>query len=313
MTESQGGATPPEAANGVGATGAGASGMPGADVWRSLSRQLQIAAIGAAVAGLYGLLRVVDPTRFGSEPAGAIVAIAALAVIFLLIGRGRSHVYWFSLLAALGLGLLILAALDLWSLLEDLDDADDYGGGLALPGRIVYLAGALALVVGGWSAWMSRGGAPRTFVAGLTRGQNAERAFVGGALIVILAWIGMIVLGTGWELAFLPGIAIAAAVLGLVAGDTSGTDARPVGAGVQRILLIVLAAIVAWAAIETLGEGLDAWDLITEFAGPLTYLPFIAFVIGAVVMAAGAVLGVVQAQTASQPSEPREPPAGPAV
>ena len=313
MTESQGSAPPPETTEEEGASGAGGTGMPGADVWRSMSLQLQIAAIGAAAAGLYGLFRVVDPTRFGSEPAGALVAIAALAVIFLLIGRGRSHAYWFSLLAALGLGLLILAALDLWSLLEDLDDADDYGGGLALPGRIVYLAGAAALVVGGWGAWMSQGGSPLSFVAGLTRGQNTDRMFVGGALIVVLAWIGMIVLGTGWELAFPPGIAIAAAVVGLVAADRSGTDAPPVGAGVRRILLVVLAAIVAWAAIETLGDGLAAWDLITEFAGPLTYLPFILFEIGAALMAAGAVLGIVQAQSDSQPPEPEEPPAGPAA
>jgi len=299
MTGTEGGATPPATPPAAPRT------TPGAEMWSSLSRSLQLAVIGAAVAGLYGLLRVFDPVRFGSEQAGAIVAAAALAVIFLAIRRGRAAGAWYAVLAALGLALLILAALDLWALLEDLDDADDYGGGLALPGRIVYLAGAAALAIGSWGAWMSQGGTPATFLTGVARGHTPDRLFAGGALLLVLGWIGMIVLGTGWELNVVASLAIAAAVVALVAREASGA----ISAGVYRVVLVVLAAAVAWATILALGDAIDAWDLIVGVAGPLTYLPFIVSVAGAVMMAAGAVMSIMNAQAA--PATP--PPAPPDV
>jgi hypothetical protein len=258
--------------------------------WQGFGQAERLAAIGGIVVVVAYLLgMIVERWSLGITGLALIVgSIIAVGAVFLAAGAGGWRLpgspSFVIRTAAAVVG--VFALMDFALLVTDFDQYE----GLTLVLWAAYIVGAAVLV---WGAWAATGGNPATDlagVAGLMSRSPADRLAYGGAILLLVGWFLILLVAQIFNFTDDPAMSVLFATLVLAvvwsARDAAAAVRWPVPTSYLVAALAVVSGVFAliWLS-RVIGRIGDAGDL-------TVYLTLAVYVLGAVAMVAGAVMGL---------------------
>lgn len=241
----------------------------------------QLVLMGAGVVGVCSLL-----SAGSGGPSSAPILILAAVVAGLGVGWGQKVLgapESSSLVLTISAVMVVLAPLDLLTVLTDLDDLATYGGLSGLIARVGCVAGGGLTLVGAVRLWRhDRVGEERVGVEG------RERLAAIGGLMVVIAWLGMVT--SVWFMTADQAFGVAAATIAVTALLLGTRSSLPLSPTWRRVLMVSLAVVTVGMALRSLIGTVGDWGFLIEFGGLRVFGPYVVYLGGAALLGVAGVM-----------------------